>query len=114
MTAVAFPNRFKNGVRKTTKLYMRSDGITENTKTITVVFQFAKTEHYSTTFQRHFSEEIFTKTNSIPLPRNDINFQLQITSRPHKRTTDGIFLDKLIAKNQITLHNLPNSSLGQS
>ena len=35
------------------KLCMRSDGITGNARTITVVFQFAKIEHYSTTFQRH-------------------------------------------------------------
>lgn len=59
-----------------TKLYLNSDGITKNTRTITTVFQFANVEHHSTTFQRYFSETIYRKMNSIPFPRNDINLPL--------------------------------------
>ena len=51
MATVAFPNRFKKMAYEIIKLCIRSNGITGNTKTITVVFQIAKIEHYSMTFQ---------------------------------------------------------------
>ena len=41
-----------------TKLYMNSDGITENTRTITAVFQFANIEHHS----RRFSSILVKKS----------------------------------------------------
>ena len=58
MTAEAFTNRFKNGVRKLQSFIREATELRKiNKKTITVVFQFAKIEHYSTTFQLHFSEK---------------------------------------------------------
>ena len=42
MATVAFPNRFKKMAYEIIKLCMRSNGITGNTKTITVVFSDCK------------------------------------------------------------------------
>ena len=47
------PQSFSKMTYEIIKFCMRSDGITGNTRTVTVVVQFAKIEHYSTTFQRH-------------------------------------------------------------
>ena len=55
MAAVAFPNYFSKWRTKLQSLYKGITNYKGNTKTITVVFQFAKIEHYSTIFQRHIS-----------------------------------------------------------
>ena len=46
MATVAFPNCFLKMAYEITMLCMRSDGITGNTRTITIVFQFAGIENY--------------------------------------------------------------------
>ena len=91
---------------------MTSDGITGNARTITVVFQFPKIEHYSTTFHRDISLKIYAKIISIPFPRPNINLQLEIQSRPYKSLTKESKMIYLIemAKNLKTPHNLPKSS----
>ena len=48
-----FSQSFLKMAYEIAKPCMRRDGITGNTRTITIVFQFAKIEHYSTAFQRH-------------------------------------------------------------
>ena len=65
-----------------TKLCMRSDGITANTRTVTIVFQFVKIEHYSTTFQSHIPLAKYQFATSDPVKA------LQITD---KRIEDDIF-----------------------
>ena len=48
------------------------------------LFSVCQIGHYSTTFQCHISLKMCAKINSIPFPWKNINFQLQIQSRPYK------------------------------
>ena len=100
MATVAFPNRFFKMAYEITRLCMRSDGTTGNTRTNHVVFQFAKIEHYLTTFQRHNSAKIYAKINSIPFPRQNISLQLQIQSRPYKSLTKESKMTYLIGNSK--------------
>ena len=59
-----------------TKLYTNSDVITENTTTITAVFQFANVEHIQRRFSAILVKKSIEKLNSIPLLWKDINLPL--------------------------------------
>ena len=81
----AFPKSILKRVYGITKDYVRRDWFTENTRTTNAaVFQFAKIEYRSETFQRYLVKKPTAKMNSIAFTQNDIVLQLQLQSKPWK------------------------------
>ena len=94
-----------------TKHYVRSDWLTENTTTTNDVFQFAKIEYHSETFQRYFSykNEFHTfHSERYRLATSDPVKALQ-TLAYHWQNNPRLHIVQEITKTLATLHNLPKS-----
>ena len=98
-----------------TRLCMRRDWFTENTRTTNAIFQFAKIENHSVMFQLHLVRKTYSKNKFHNFHSERYRFATSDpvkaleTPADHRQINQRLHIVQGITKNRTTLHNLPKS-----